>query len=244
MKAAVVKINIDEPCAQNWELMEKRDSERFCSSCQKCVVDFSAYSNAEIIQVLSNATQEVCGRLTRQQLDQLNYHLVLVPAQSNWMKYLGVLAIGASIFVQNASAAVAKTVPAIESHVKAKGGDPKPLQIKRIYGYVFDEDKKPLAGIKVAVIQTKYVAKTDKDGRYEIKFDHGFDVKNKRMLIGDDQIEIAQFNIDYSKEKQVEVIVTRPSFIMGKIAMPIKERKPIKVIDSIKKLKLPSLNRK
>lgn len=234
MKTSVTKISIDEPCSQNWATMEKREKERFCATCQKCVVDFSTYTNAEIIQVLSNATGEVCGRLTQTQLDQLNYHLVLVPAQRNWMKYLGVLAIGASIFAQTASAAVPKEVPAIVASLHAKGDDPKPAKIKRIYGYVLDGDKKPFSGIEVRIANTKLIAKTDKNGRYEIKLLAGFNVKNKQLLFSDNQMELAKFNIDYSREKQQELTLVINSYIMGKIAMPI-EKRSIKIIDSLGK---------
>lgn len=216
--------------------MEKRAGGRFCASCQKCVVDFSTYSNAEILQALSNATGDVCGRLTQTQLDQLNYHLILVPAQRNWMKYLGVLAIGASIFAQNVTAAVPKEPSVIETSLNAKGDEPKPLKIKRIYGYVVDEVKKPIAGIEVRIMNTKLVAKTDKDGRYEIKLDNGFNVKNKRLVFSDKQIEKAQLNIDYSKEEQPELTLEIPFLIMGKIAMPIKDKQPIKIVDSLKRL--------
>lgn len=242
MKAVFAEISINEPCTQNWELMEKRGGEHFCSSCQKCVIDFSAFNEAEIIRVLSNTTEEVCGRLTRQQLDRLNAHVVLAPAPNNWMKYLGVLAIGVSVFVHGANAATPQLGPAIEMPVKAKGGDPKPLKISRIYGYVFDEDKKPLVGLSVAIIQTRYMAKTDENGRYEIRFDNGFDIKNKRLLFADNQMEIARFNIDYSKEKQAEVTIAKPSFIMGKIIMPVRSHKPIQIVDSLKQPKRPSLN--
>jgi len=214
--------------------MEQRAGERFCDACQKCVIDFSGYTNAEIIQALSNATGEVCGRLTQTQLDQLNYHLVLAPAQRNWMKYLGVLAIGASIFAQTANATVPKEIPAIETSLNAKPGDPKPLKIKRIYGYVLDGDKKPLSGIEVRIANTQLIAKTDKNGRYEIKLGAGFNVKNKQLLFSDNQMELAKFNVDYSKEKQQELTLVINSFIMGKIAMPMKSQS-VKIIDSLGK---------
>lgn len=88
--------------------MEKRDGLNFCQACNKCVIDFTGYSNAEIIKTLASASSEVCGRLTKNQLAQLNYHLAVVPAGRSWMKYLGVLAIGVSIFAQSPSATAAK----------------------------------------------------------------------------------------------------------------------------------------
>lgn len=224
MKTSITKINIAEPCSQNWELMEKRDQQRFCASCNKCVIDFSTYTNAEIIQILANSTDEVCGRLSRTQLDQLNYHLVVAPAANrNWMKYLGVMAIGASIFAQNVVASAPKNTIPTAIHVN-KNDDKKISPVKRIYGYVLDEDKKPMAGIKVMIGNTKLFALTDKDGRYEINLGDRFNQKNKQLMVESIRFDGGLF-IDFSREKQQDLVVAPARMILGKIAItpPIKK---------------------
>lgn len=224
MKTTITKINIAEPCSQDWELMEKRDQQRFCASCNKCVIDFSNYTNAEIIQILANSTDKVCGRLSRAQLDQLNYHLVVAPANRNWMKYLGVMAIGASIFAQNVNASVPKTTVPTATHVNFKTDDKKPSLAKRIYGYVLNEDKKPMAGIKVVIGNTKLFALTDKNGRYEINLGNSFNQRNKQLFV-----ESARFAgdliIDFSREKQQNIFAELTYMVMGEIAItpPIKK---------------------
>lgn len=224
MKTSITKINIAEPCSQNWELMEKRDQQRFCASCNKCVIDFSTYTNAQIIQILANSTDEVCGRLSRAQLDQLNYHLVVAPVNRNWMKYLGVMAIGASIFAQNANASIPTTPVPIATHVNFKNDDKKPSPVKRIYGYVLDEDKKPMAGIKVAISNTKLFALTDKNGRYEINLGNRFNQKNKQLFIESIRFD-GDLIIDFSREKQQDMFAGYLHMIMGKVAItsPIKK---------------------
>ncbi len=160
--------SIEEPCTQNWAQMEVRDRERFCEACQKCVIDFSGYSTAEIIQKLNAATTAVCGRLSQAQLDQLNYYLVPSSPTRNWVKYLGVLAIGASIFVQDAKAFIQTEPIKIEKSIFVKADGKKPLMVKKVYGYLINEENKPVVGAKVSINQTKLFAISDKDGRYEI----------------------------------------------------------------------------
>ncbi|RZL43589.1 MAG: hypothetical protein EOP00_22455, partial [Pedobacter sp.] len=72
MKANITEVKIAEPCSQNWEEMENRGENKFCLSCNKSVTDFTGYTNAEIIKILSNTSSETCGRLTQTQLNQLN----------------------------------------------------------------------------------------------------------------------------------------------------------------------------
>ncbi|RZK64597.1 MAG: hypothetical protein EOO95_10650, partial [Pedobacter sp.] len=64
MKNSNALVTIAEPCTQNWEEMDQKDGFNFCQACNKCVVDFTGYSNADIIKTLANASTEVCGRLT------------------------------------------------------------------------------------------------------------------------------------------------------------------------------------
>ncbi|WP_316765321.1 hypothetical protein [Pedobacter frigiditerrae] len=150
MKNETLSINIAEPCHQNWELMDSRNNGRFCETCDKCVVDFSNHTNTEIIKYLSSSKNDVCGRLTHTQLNQLSYYSLVVPSNKNWLKYLSVLAIGVSLIVNEASAhSLKEPVPIANSPINLKTIS-NTTKIKSIYGYVFDENKKPIAGARVS----------------------------------------------------------------------------------------------
>ncbi|RZK20799.1 MAG: carboxypeptidase regulatory-like domain-containing protein [Pedobacter sp.] len=216
MKNVPAQVTIEKPCSQNWEEMEKRDGLNFCQACNKCVIDFTGYSNAEIIKTLASASSEVCGRLTKNQLAQLNYHLAVVPAGRSWMKYLGVLAIGVSIFAQSPSATAASFSVNTEIIKDSNNTDEKkPVKIGKINGRVLGADKKPLKGIKLVISNTKYSALTDDNGRYEIKFTQGIDAKNNVLLINSSKFE-AEIAINFSSEKQVDLFAQdRNLMIMG-----------------------------
>ncbi|WP_316803791.1 hypothetical protein [Pedobacter nototheniae] len=227
MKTTITTISIAEPCAQNWEQMEKREGHNFCASCRKCVIDFSTYTNAEIIKALSESTTEVCGRLSQDQLNQLSYHLVVAPSQRNWMKYLGALTIGASIFLQSVQVSASPKVETTFSAARNGADDPTPAPVKVIYGYVFKEGKPVSAGIRVTIENTNSFAFTDAKGRYEIKLDKSFDYKNNRLIIENTRNQSA-LKIDYSTSKQKDLVLMQyEPMIMGKVNI---ERKPIRVI--------------
>ncbi|RYD79021.1 MAG: hypothetical protein EOP55_05770 [Sphingobacteriales bacterium] len=216
MKASVTEVKISEPCSQNWEEMENNDENKFCLSCNKSVIDFTGYTNAEILNILANSSAETCGRLTQTQLDQLNYYVTVIPANKNWMKYLGVLAIGASVFIQDAKASAPKPPTEISPGIN-KLNRSEPVVVEKIYGYIFDADRKALAGIRVVLTGTKYFALTDKNGKYEIAFKKGFDIK-KTTLVVESVRYAASKQINYSIEKQSDLVLNKMEpMIVGKI---------------------------
>ncbi len=63
------RIYISEPCHEDWAKMTTADKGRFCNSCFKTVVDFTAMSNDEIMQYFrESAGQKVCGRFKSNQV--------------------------------------------------------------------------------------------------------------------------------------------------------------------------------
>jgi len=224
MKAPFNEISIAEPCLQNWDEMEKGAGFNFCRACSKNVIDFSGYTNAEIIQVLANSGTSVCGRLSQSQLNQLNLHLSIVPTVNrNWMKYLGVLAIGMSIFVMDARAEKINTPVEFAKTIYSKTDDKKPDVPQKIYGYVIGADHKPAAGIRLSISDTQYAALTDKNGRYEILLDKKFDISKNQLVV-----ESAQYTglliLNFSKAKQNDIKLKKAeSMIMGRIMITSKK---------------------
>ncbi|TCC92091.1 carboxypeptidase regulatory-like domain-containing protein [Pedobacter frigiditerrae] len=218
MRNKAIAIKIAEPCNQNWELMDSRNDGRFCESCNKCVVDFSNHTNSEIIKFLSSSKNDVCGRLTNTQLNQLNYYSLIKPSNKNWLKYLGVLAIGISMIVSEANAInLKKPIEFANSPLNRKIIS-KTNQIKMIYGYVYDENQKPISGARVVITNTKLFATTDNNGRYEILLTKNFDTKNNIIKINSLRFE-GSLKANYAKEKQADLAVNCVYMIMGKIAM-------------------------
>lgn len=63
------QINIPQPCPENWANMIPRDNGRYCSSCDKVVVDFAAMTNEEIKQYfLNKPVGNACGSFYKHQV--------------------------------------------------------------------------------------------------------------------------------------------------------------------------------
>lgn len=64
-----MRISIENPCHEDWQGMTPQAQGRFCSACEKTVIDFSRMSDAEILQYFSQPrTEKVCGRFKSEQL--------------------------------------------------------------------------------------------------------------------------------------------------------------------------------
>lgn len=65
-----IYLHIKEPCHENWEAMSPDQQGRFCQSCAKHVIDFSRMSDQQILDILSKASGNTCGRFTPGQLER------------------------------------------------------------------------------------------------------------------------------------------------------------------------------
>lgn len=65
-----MKITIPNPCSEDWQTMTVTEKGRFCAVCQKCVIDFTTMTDAEIIRHLNREKGETCGRFTLEQLNR------------------------------------------------------------------------------------------------------------------------------------------------------------------------------
>lgn len=62
-------LHIPEPCQENWDEMPTEAKGRFCGSCQKIVVDFTAMSDAQVKNyLLDKKHKSTCGRFKASQL--------------------------------------------------------------------------------------------------------------------------------------------------------------------------------
>ena len=65
-----IYLHIQEPCHENWEGMSPAEQGRFCRSCAKQVIDFSRMADNQILDLLSKAAGNTCGRFTGNQLER------------------------------------------------------------------------------------------------------------------------------------------------------------------------------
>ncbi|WP_375558888.1 carboxypeptidase-like regulatory domain-containing protein [Bernardetia sp. OM2101] len=66
-----MKVNLPEPCHEDWNKMDSQERGRYCGSCQKLVIDFSVMSDTEIINYFKEYKgQNTCGHFKKTQIDR------------------------------------------------------------------------------------------------------------------------------------------------------------------------------
>lgn len=69
-KSRSIQLSIPTPCSQNWEEMSVNDKGRFCSSCNKSVIDFRNYSDQQLVDFFKRSKGNVCGHFRDNQLEK------------------------------------------------------------------------------------------------------------------------------------------------------------------------------
>lgn len=164
MKVRSLHLSIPQPCHEDWDKMTPTEKGRHCQSCQKEVVDFSALTDQQILDLFAKNSSGLCGRFQSTQLDR---QLFLKPASTTtpWAK-AGLLAASLllavpSIGQQNVSVKteqVLKKTPSLTNSSSAQ----------LVTGIVVDEEGDPLVHATVLIKGTSTGTITDVDGHFQI----------------------------------------------------------------------------
>lgn len=71
MRKISLSVSVPHPCQQSWDEMMPDGTGRFCSSCNKTVIDFTQLSDSQIISMLTDTSKSHCGRFKASQLERV-----------------------------------------------------------------------------------------------------------------------------------------------------------------------------
>jgi hypothetical protein len=142
---------------------------RFCSHCQKSVVDFTSWADGQLHKFFTTQKEDnVCGRLSSLQVNRDIFAQAPRKAPSlhkNW------LAAGL-LFLIGAAPADVIARPIADTIRTQQAGDKQTTDTsQKIRGQVLDEMNKPILGATVQVLQGglhKSGTSTDEDGKYAL----------------------------------------------------------------------------
>ncbi len=163
---------IAEPCHENWDKMTAETQGRFCASCQRCVVDFTQKSHAEMKAIYEQEAGDVCGRVRISQVvaprPSLRAQRPLVrmgALKSIQMFALALLAAFSMMFPSEAQAQ--KQLMGKVAYVPERTAE------SEIFGQVRDADGKPASGAAISLSnEDGFVAQTHADGNGMYRFKH------------------------------------------------------------------------
>lgn len=170
-----LKLEIENPCSENWDQMMPDEKGRFCMSCTKQVIDFSKMTDQELIRFFKqNRKTEMCGQLSSSQLGRV----LIESPRRRWLSYFLQATLPALLFLNRAGAqqtglmqhaAVVKEIKEVaglkQSALPATTG--APVVIK---GNIIDHEGKPVAYASVKVMGTEQYSLADSAGNFQIHY--------------------------------------------------------------------------
>ncbi len=217
------KLNIPEPCHEDWRQMSPTQKGKFCASCQKEVIDFTKLSATEIARKTKNATK-LCGRFTSTQLEQ-----EYVFASQNSLSRLGIalglgsiIAVAQPSFAQEEKTAKVKVDAENDSQYKESTQAATQKDSITIRGTVTDEEGLPLPGVNVIQQNSSHGTQTDFDGNFSIKISDE-DFENEESIIfsyvGYEHYILKFDLINENRLQKIDVMMVEDSGFLGEIVV-------------------------
>ncbi|WP_405399225.1 carboxypeptidase-like regulatory domain-containing protein [Maribacter sp. Asnod2-G09] len=169
---STLTIDVKEPCKEKFSNFSKTEKGGFCQSCEKEVIDFTNFSDNELINYLSSGNKKACGMFKASQLK--TYETNSIHSMTNSMLHKGIAMMSFSLLALCATEVkgqeTASVEPTIELVSSLEGVVGKVQVVQEKYtltGTIVDEANAPLPGVNVVLKGTTVGTQTDFDGKFE-----------------------------------------------------------------------------
>lgn len=161
-----LQLSIPAACRQSWSGMQKLKDGRYCSACQKTVIDFTAMTDAELIKHFQQSATPTCGRFTA---EQLNRNLLLPRKPLPFLKYLVFVSLPAFLLSFKTGAQVQPVATETSPVTFKKQKEKRVGSIKLINGLVYNGVGVAQPGVQVSVAGTNEQTVTNAKGEFGLE---------------------------------------------------------------------------
>ena len=217
-----LQLHIPVPCHESWNNMSLEREGRFCSGCQKTVIDFTAMSDQEIIQYFKNAKGNTCGRFLEDQLEKR--YTIGSKKRMNWFKYfVQVLIPTILITTKSYSQGEVKAKPPVctspikpDENARIRLGGVSSVQpVTAIYGKVTNKEGQALEAASVFIKGTNYGMAADKNGVFVLGTKNKFPLTISISYVGYETLEVT---VDEKKaESSLDIVLNEST--MGEVVV-------------------------
>jgi len=218
-----LQISIPTPCGENWDEMTTVQQGRYCQSCSKTVVDFSAMSDQQVFTYFSKAPAHVCGRFSGGQLNRDLFPPV--EKRPGWLRHLLYLLFPALLLSKGSSAQKIRVAPdsihlappilPVQPLVGHLGGVSFGVKIRErsvaVSGRVVDEKGMALPGAAVMIKGSHKGTVTDEKGAFTLQCTGVDETTLVASYIGYERQEIT---LDTRKNKRANFIMSQAVNVM------------------------------
>lgn len=168
-----VYLSVPEPCQENWNEMLPEEQGRFCLHCSKTVIDFSSYTDEQLLAYFNlNTSRNLCGMFSTAQTER--EILPLPQRRFQWTsKIFAGIALYFSGLIGNFSFSLSGNHKNRQAWSYAQPFAPaegNAKQVNHLNGYVYDQQGLPVAGATVKCVNNNFTCLTDQNGYFTVVF--------------------------------------------------------------------------
>jgi hypothetical protein len=211
-KSTSILLTIPQPCSQNWEEMQANGTSRFCDSCNKSVIDFTQYSDQQLIDFLYKSSGEVCGNLRPDQLEKPLHSIHhsnkrLVPQLL--LSTVLTIGLGNSVYAKEKQEVRSIHTVTTEKKVEQKANRGSGCDnIRCITGTVTDKsNKEPIRGVTILIEGTTVVTAADTNGYFSLNVSDYLQTDTVKLIIfalGYENVTLKFTQQDFIKNSIIE----------------------------------------
>jgi hypothetical protein len=165
----LAQITIPNPCREDWTGMELTESGRFCGKCEKSVMDFSLFSDEQLLNYLEQHRHSpICGRIP---ISKLNKSLEYFPVKQRYSGWWLLSVLAGSGVTLNAQVEPEK-VQLADQNTDIELSDSVICDTSFIHVRGFLEDHLTFERLPFAIIEAygkRVKTFTDVNGEFELK---------------------------------------------------------------------------
>ncbi len=223
MAKRMLRLQLPEPCDEDWDEMKPTGCGRFCAQCDKTVIDFTRADDATIARFFANKPLQICGRFRDDQLNQA----IPFPETKAQNRIRQQLARIAASLIMLQSTAPSLQAQEVQQQIVLSGN---------ITDYL---SRQPLVGMEITITGVNYPKYSDRDGNFSFVLPTayagqtvtvqaayqptatqeapGFKIREEQVLISNQNTMVQLQRYPCATLKKIDITVPYGPFRTGKI---------------------------
>jgi len=238
-------LSVPTPCSESWDEMSPKPQGRFCSSCNKTVVNFATMTDQQVLDWLAGSAGSICGRFHQ---DQLNRPLAEQPSKKPspgryWHYFITLLLSSSELAAQTQPAQPPTTLQIpfgrdgqhlLGDTVMVPGLTSPPAVLR---GQLLDNYGHPVPFATIMYKDHKGVA-ADADGNFSI---HAADLAGVRTLtitaVGYETLQVDVKKLDLNGGTQTLPAMRMEILMTGTVVTVVRHRRRKPVADTLARIR-------
>lgn len=216
-----LKLTVSNPCQENWNSFTQTEKGGFCSNCQKEVIDFTQFSDQQLITYFKEQQGNTCGKFSPRQLNR--YHeLVPIVSPKMGLKQFKMALAACVLFLISKPAISLPNQPSSAAPMITQHQSREPIQAPdnndpiKVSGKVVDEYGEVLPAVSVILKGSDKGTSTDIDGKFV--FPEPLQ-KGDVLIFSFIGMERKEYKIKDESEVAINIVLEMDVMVLGEVSV-------------------------